>query len=91
MVRDINNNYITALGDVWPANRRGPEGDPLKVNCATCHNGINRPLGGAKMLKDYPALKGVHGGTAPVIAAPAAAPAPAPTPVAAAEAEKPAA
>jgi photosynthetic reaction center cytochrome c subunit len=67
MVRDINNNYITALGNVWPANgkgvygnRRGPEGDPLKVNCATCHNGINRPLGGAKMLLDYPALKGEH-------------------------------
>lgn len=67
MVRDINNNYITALGDVWPANgegpygnRRGPEGDPLKVNCASCHNGINRPLGGAKMLKDYPALKAAH-------------------------------
>jgi photosynthetic reaction center cytochrome c subunit len=71
MVRDVNNNYITALGDVWPANgkgaygnRRGPHGDPLKVNCATCHQGVNKPLGGAKMLKDYPALKG----TAPVAA-----------------------
>jgi len=78
MVRDINNNYISSLGDVWPANgkgingnRRGPEGDPLKVNCATCHNGINRPMGGVKMLKDYPALKGVHGTAVP---APAAAP-----------------
>jgi photosynthetic reaction center cytochrome c subunit len=74
MVRDINNNYITALGDVWPVNgkgpygnRRGPHGDPLKVNCATCHQGINKPLGGYKMLKDYPALKG---------AAPLVAPAP---------------
>lgn len=82
MVRDINNNYITSLGDVWPANgkgvngnRRGPEGDPLKVNCATCHNGINRPLGGVKMLKDYPALKGVHGGAAPVAPPVVAAPA----------------
>jgi photosynthetic reaction center cytochrome c subunit len=89
MVRDINNNYITALGDVWPANRRGPHGDPLKVNCATCHQGVNKPLGGAKMLKDYPALKG---------AAPVAAPAPVvaqavpPAAVAApAEAAKPAA
>lgn len=78
MVRDINNNYITALGDVWPANgegpygnRRGPEGDPLKVNCASCHNGINRPLGGAKMLKDYPALKAVHN-TPMMASAPAA-------------------
>jgi len=90
MVRDINNNYINTLAEVWPANgagiygnRRGPEGDPLKVNCATCHNGINRPLGGAKMLKDYPALKGAHGGGAP---APAAVPAPATeTPIAATE------
>jgi photosynthetic reaction center cytochrome c subunit len=76
MVRDINNNYITALGDVWPkngegpfGNRRGPQGDPLKVNCATCHNGLNRPLGGARMLPDYPALQG-HGApmAAPVTA-----------------------
>ncbi|WP_439534855.1 photosynthetic reaction center cytochrome PufC [Polymorphobacter sp.] len=69
MVRDINNNYISALGDVWPANRRGPAGDPLKVNCATCHNGINRPLGGVKMLKDYPSLKGVHSTAPPAPAA----------------------
>jgi photosynthetic reaction center cytochrome c subunit len=78
MVRDINNNYINVLADVWPENgkgiygaRRGPMGDPLKVNCATCHNGINRPLGGYKMLKDYPALKGLHSMTppAPVVAA----------------------
>jgi photosynthetic reaction center cytochrome c subunit len=94
MVRDTNNNYITALGDVWPANgkgvygnRRGPHGDPLKVNCATCHQGLNKPLGGAKMLKDYPALKGA----APVApAAVAATPAPVDT-AAAAEAVKPAA
>ncbi len=75
MVRDINNNYITALGDVWPANRRGPHGDPLKVNCATCHQGVNKPLGGYKMLKDYPSLKG----TAP-LAAPAPVVAEAPVP-----------
>lgn len=98
MVRDINNNYITALGDVWPANgkgiygnRRGPEGDPLKVNCATCHNGINRPLGGAKMLKDYPALKGMHSMAnmpVPPMAVPAET---APTPIAALADTKPAA
>lgn len=95
MVRDINNNYIEALGATWPqngagmyGNRRGPHGDPYKVNCATCHQGINKPLGGYKMLKDYPALKGpetVAAPAAPVVAAAApAAPAPAP-------AEKPAA
>lgn len=88
MVRDVNNNYISALGDVWPANRRGPHGDPLKVNCATCHQGVNKPLGGAKMLKDYPALKGA----APVAApAPVVAEAPAPAETAAVEPTKPAA
>ncbi|KPF79189.1 photosynthetic reaction center cytochrome C subunit [alpha proteobacterium AAP81b] len=58
MVRDINNNYISALGDVWPANRRGPHGDPYKVNCLSCHQQNNKPLGGYPMLKDYPGLKG---------------------------------
>ncbi len=88
MVRDVNNNYISALGDVWPANRRGPHGDPLKVNCATCHQGVNKPLGGAKMLKDYPALKGA----APVAApAPVVAEAPVPAETAAVEPTKPAA
>lgn len=98
MVRDINNNYITALGDVWPqngmgpyGNRRGPHGDPLKVNCTTCHQGVNKPLGGYKMLKDYPALKGSYGAAAPVVAAaPAAAP-PAGETAAVAVAGKPAA
>ncbi len=97
MVRDVNNNYITALGDVWPANgkgaygnRRGPHGDPLKVNCATCHQGVNKPLGGVKMLKDYPALKGAAPVAAP--AAPVVAAVPAPTETAATtEAVKPAA
>ena len=88
MVRDINDNYISALGDVWPANRRGPGGDPLKVNCATCHQGVNKPLGGYPILKDYPGLKGPYQAAAPV-AAPAEA---APTPVASAtEIAKPAA
>jgi photosynthetic reaction center cytochrome c subunit len=98
MVRDINNNYITALGDVWPqngkgiyGNRRGPHGDPLKVNCATCHQGVNKPLGGVKMLKDYPALKGPYGQAPVTAAATPAPPAEAPAPVASAETAKPAA
>lgn len=91
MVRDVNNNYITALGDVWPANRRGPHGDPLKVNCATCHQGVNKPLGGAKMLKDYPALKGAAPAAAPAPVVAEAAPVAPAAPVAAAPAAKPAA
>jgi photosynthetic reaction center cytochrome c subunit len=84
MVRDINDNYISALVGTWPANRLGPAGDPRKVYCTTCHQGVNKPLGGVPMLKDYPGLKGAyHTGT------PAAAPAEG-TPIAAAtEAAKP--
>lgn len=57
MVRAINNEYITPLANVFPANRKGPLGDPFKVNCTTCHKGQNKPLGGAKMVSDYPALR----------------------------------
>jgi photosynthetic reaction center cytochrome c subunit len=41
---------------VFPDNRKGPQGDVLKVNCATCHNGINKPLYGFSMAKEYPEL-----------------------------------
>lgn len=53
MARDINANYITGLAPVFPANRKGPEGDVLKVGCFTCHNGVQKPLYGVSMLKDY--------------------------------------
>lgn len=56
MVRDINHQYIGSLASVFPANRKGEMGDPYKVNCATCHRGQNKPMGGAQMAKDYPAL-----------------------------------
>ncbi|PZN97593.1 MAG: photosynthetic reaction center cytochrome c subunit [Alphaproteobacteria bacterium] len=96
MVRDTNDNYITSLGSVWPANRLGPAGDPKKVYCTTCHQGLAKPLGGYPMLKDYPGLKGGYHSDTPGAAAPpvtAAAPEaePVPTPVAAADTTKPAA
>jgi photosynthetic reaction center cytochrome c subunit len=56
MVRDVNGNYMTPLTDVFPANRKGPMGDVLKANCATCHNGVNKPLYGFSMAKSYPEL-----------------------------------
>ncbi len=56
MTRVINAEYINPLQPVFPPHRLGPEGDPLKVNCATCHQGVNRPLNGAQMLRDYPEL-----------------------------------
>lgn len=57
MVGDVNETYITPLQSVFPANRLGTEGDPFKVNCTTCHQGKNKPMGGAQMAKDYPALQ----------------------------------
>jgi len=59
MLRDINRNYIQTLQPVFPAHRLGPEGDPLKANCTTCHQGAYKPLYGAPMLRDYPELNRV--------------------------------
>jgi photosynthetic reaction center cytochrome c subunit len=58
MARQINTDYIDPLKDVFPAARLGPMGDPLKVGCATCHQGISKPLRGVSMLQDHPALAG---------------------------------
>ncbi|EIC20061.1 photosynthetic reaction center cytochrome PufC [Thiorhodovibrio frisius] len=55
-VRDINIQYVEPLGEVLPASRKGPLGDPFKVNCLTCHQGAYKPLFGVPMAKDYPAL-----------------------------------
>jgi photosynthetic reaction center cytochrome c subunit len=41
---------------VFPRQRLGPGGDVPKVNCTTCHQGVYRPLYGAPVAKDYPAL-----------------------------------
>lgn len=87
MARSINNDYIQPLNPVFQANRLGhpdapnplrvgPNGDALKVNCATCHQGANRPLLGAPMLRDHPELNMV--GRAPLRTS-AATPAPAAT------------
>ncbi|MCY7305540.1 MAG: photosynthetic reaction center cytochrome c subunit [Rhodoferax sp.] len=58
MARDLNQSYLNAepLTSVFPANRRGPNGDIAKVNCTTCHQGAFKPLYGAKMAQDYPAM-----------------------------------
>lgn len=53
MTRDINTNYIQPLASVFPANRKGPLGDPAKAECGTCHIGNNKPLGGYKLLEHY--------------------------------------
>jgi photosynthetic reaction center cytochrome c subunit len=78
MVRDVNNTYISSLTSVFPAYRKGPHGDPYKVNCTTCHQGQNKPLGGVSMIDQAPALKGPLAAAAAPAAAPVTAPAAAP-------------
>jgi len=74
MARAINNDFLQPLQPVYPANRLGPSGDAPKLNCATCHQGVFKPLYGAPMLADYTEL---------------AAPVPAPPPPESAPSEPP--
>ncbi|MBN8491805.1 MAG: photosynthetic reaction center cytochrome c subunit [Burkholderiales bacterium] len=56
MARELNNDYLEPLTKTFPANRLGPLGDVAKVNCATCHQGVYKPMYGAPMAKNYPSL-----------------------------------
>jgi photosynthetic reaction center cytochrome c subunit len=56
MVRDLNTHYLDPLAPIFPHNRLGPTGDGPKLDCATCHNGVYKPMFGVSMLKDYPEL-----------------------------------
>ncbi len=78
MVRNLNGTYIEPLTARFPATRLGPLGDVGKVNCATCHQGANKPLLGVSMLGDYPELAGRRATPPPVAADAAVAPAAAP-------------
>jgi photosynthetic reaction center cytochrome c subunit len=66
MVRDLNNEYMVPLTEIFPAHRLGPTGDVGKANCLTCHQGAFKPMYGKAMAKDYPAM---YGATAPAAAA----------------------
>jgi photosynthetic reaction center cytochrome c subunit len=79
MARDLNNTYMEPLTQTFPVNRLGALGDVAKVNCATCHQGAYKPMYGASMLKDYPALSAA--GAHAAIPVPAEAEASAPPPV----------
>ena len=56
MVRDLNNEYLASLDKVFPDYRHGQFGDVAKVNCATCHQGVFKPLYGVAMAQKYPEL-----------------------------------
>jgi photosynthetic reaction center cytochrome c subunit len=60
-VRDMN-GVINGLSDILPDNRKGALGDPLKVGCKTCHQGVYKPLFGVSMLQDYPSLAATPAG-----------------------------
>ncbi len=65
MVAKNNAEYMTPLASVFPAVhpgggaspwRKGPTGDVYKINCATCHQGQNKPMNGVSMRADNPTL-----------------------------------
>ncbi len=68
MTRDLNASYLKQLANAWPANRLGPTGDSPKLACATCHQGVYKPLYGVSMVKDFPELKqpGAQAGLNPI-------------------------
>jgi photosynthetic reaction center cytochrome c subunit len=75
MLRDLNSNYMVPLTAVFPPALLGPAGDVAKINCATCHQGVYKPLFGAQMAAQFPALEGKGAvATATPAAAPAAQP-----------------
>jgi photosynthetic reaction center cytochrome c subunit len=52
----VNTLWIEPTTVALPDYRLGPLGDPAKVNCTTCHQGVFKPLYGANMLEDFPSL-----------------------------------
>lgn len=59
MVRELNNDYLKPLVSVFPDHRLGEAmGDAPKLNCATCHNGVYKPLFGEPMARNFPELTG---------------------------------
>ena len=56
MVRDLNNNFMVPITNIFPVSRRGPMGDVAKINCQTCHQGAYAPYYGAHVIASYPEL-----------------------------------
>lgn len=56
MTQVLNTDYVSPLSSVLPPERVGPTGEGHKINCETCHQGINKPLGGLAMTENYPSL-----------------------------------
>jgi photosynthetic reaction center cytochrome c subunit len=56
MVRELNAKHLEPVAGILPPEKHGPLGDGPKVNCATCHQGVAKPLYGASMVKAHPEL-----------------------------------
>jgi photosynthetic reaction center cytochrome c subunit len=56
MTQTLNAAHISPVSDLLPPERLGPTGEGRKVNCTTCHQGVNKPLGGLQMAEDFPSL-----------------------------------
>lgn len=59
MVQALNASYLDPLKGTVPPARLGPMGDAPKLFCATCHQGLAKPLNGAQLLADNPELNKV--------------------------------
>ncbi|WP_416900192.1 MAG: photosynthetic reaction center cytochrome PufC [Minwuia sp.] len=57
MVQALNNTHLEPLTGTFPPERLGPGGDVAKVNCATCHQGVFKPLYGEAMAEGFPSLQ----------------------------------
>jgi len=53
MVSELNKDYLDQVAGLLPASHLGPNGEAPQVGCETCHQGVNKPLFGAQMAKDY--------------------------------------
>jgi len=58
MVQTLNVEHVSPVSSLLPPNRLGPTGEGQKVNCETCHQGVNKPLGGLQMAESFPSLYG---------------------------------
>ena len=76
MVAATNSEYIGPLASVFPAThpggtelyRKGPMGDVYKINCATCHQGVNKPMNGVSMRAENPVLWPTGAALVPAVA-----------------------
>ncbi len=90
LVRDVNRNYLLPIASIIPQTRTlvhettlpslparmtGAQLGNGLVACATCHQGLTKPMNGANMVHDYPGLVAPAAAAAPhADAAPAANP-----------------